>query len=425
MGRYGGCARLVGSKVLTHGPIIASTSEITTRMHYDKRMIDKLIYLHIPKSGGTSQRLAFYDVYGEENVFWHGIDNDSDGSNYTNDQLEDFTVVGGHRPISYYPSDLRALYVSVVREPISRAVSLYSYYAKPDFAEPHFVKARKKVFRLWQERGLDSESLVNSLEKCPEFRREVQNFQCRYLSRYENSFQGVMKTLEDNDAIIADVGSTAKMNSYLSSLLEWGAFRERRANRSLEDTHELILQEAGAAEALGELLGEDELLYDYVVNEHQGLYRPAAADSSSYAAIRPEKPADLNPDDELPWKQVQVYSKGFIGLGAGGSGQLGVAIMNHSEEDINYRKYPGLSICYGAFDKCGGTLDGSITTRPLLIPLRSQGNTTLSLEVNIPPEFLSKAAGIRVWLEIAPDQPLTAYNPLHLASAQIFPQPGT
>ncbi|MDX1733219.1 MAG: hypothetical protein R3228_02595 [Halioglobus sp.] len=36
-----------------------------------------IVYLHIPKAGGSSQRTLFYDLFGKERVAWHGIDIDA------------------------------------------------------------------------------------------------------------------------------------------------------------------------------------------------------------------------------------------------------------------------------------------------------------------------------------------------------------
>ena len=384
-------------------------------------MIEQLVYLHIPKSGGTSQRLAFYDVYGEEKVFWHGINSAPRENHYGSPQFQDFTVVGGHQPLSYYPDDQKPLYLSVVREPISRAISLYSYYCKPAFAEPHFVEPRKNVFNTWQKRGMDSDSLLNSLQNCPEFLREVQNYQCRYLSRYEYTFDGVLKTIDEIDIILADVDSTAQMNERLSSLLEWGPFRERRANSSLEDTHQFILQEPGVKETLTNLLDQDQLLYEYIAEKHQGILESTSKNISPRLHGDPALASIGGSNHVLPWTQIQMYCKGFIALHRDGSGSLGVAIINHSAQDITYREYPDLAICYEAYDRNGEQIDGKIFSQPMQIPLVARGKVTLSLDVSLPTTLIDKASGIRVWLSVKPGEPVTMHNPLHLAAAQIFP----
>jgi hypothetical protein len=382
-------------------------------------MTNQIVYLHIPKSGGTSQRMAFYDIYGEDKVFWHGLDNDACTDQYDEDQLTLCTVVGGHKPINFYPQNLNPLFISVVREPIIRAVSLYSYYAKPDFAVPHFVSIRRKLFQMWQDRGMDSNSLVNSLQRCPEFRREVENQQCRYLSRYGNTFQGVMQTLGEVTAVIGELDSTTTMNTFLSGLMNWGHVRQRKANASLEDTHSFILQEAGAEEALGELLKEDLKLYRFIKDEHQGLYSNAPEQTRWRNLMRPSAPMEERTTDEH-WKQIQLYCKGFLGLHTDGSGSLGIVIINHSFVDIDYRQYPELAITYSTFDHSGAELGGQVFSQPMQVPLRAQGQLVLSLEVKLPLELLADATGIRVQLAISPSQPLTLFNPLHLASAQIF-----
>jgi hypothetical protein len=96
-------------------------------------MQPKLIHLHLPKTGGTSQRFVLYDLYGKDDIFWFGID-DEPKSSFVYEQVAPFRVLGGHKPIDFYPAEFDALYTSVVRDPVSRVASLYSYYAKPEFA---------------------------------------------------------------------------------------------------------------------------------------------------------------------------------------------------------------------------------------------------------------------------------------------------
>lgn len=384
-------------------------------------MTQQLVYLHIPKSGGTSQRLAFYEVYGKEKVFWHGFDNTPDKTHYNAVQLQDFMVVGGHQPLSYYPKDLEALYLSVVREPVSRAVSLYSYYCKPAFGEPSAVETRKSLLKIWQQRGMDSDSLLNSLENCPEFRHELQNRQCRYLSRYEHTFKGVLKTLDEIDIVVAEVGSTAKMNKRLSSLLGWGPFRERRVNQSLDDTHNFILQEAGVKEALSDLLAEDQLLFEYITEEHQGLLESTSGNISRHFQENSTNATITEPNQALPWANIQTYCKGFLALGRDGTGSIGVAIINNSEQDVHCRKYPDLAICYEAYDRNGASIGRDTFSQPMQIPLMARGKVILSLDVALPLAVIDKAVGIRIWLSVQPGEPITKYNPLHLATAQIIP----
>lgn len=368
-------------------------------------MPTQIVYLHIPKSGGTSQRMAFYDIYGEDSVFWHGIDIDAGTGLYDENQLKPFALVGGHKPIGFYPQSLDALYISVVREPIIRAVSLYSYYTQPDFAETHFVSTRRKLFQTWQDRGMDSDSMVNSLRRCPEFRQEVENQQCRYISRYENTFEGVIQTLSEVTAVIGELNSTITMNTFLSERMNWRHVHQRKVNTSLEDTHTVILQEPGLEEVMGELVREDLRLYEFISKEHKGLFNNLPGKSLSAAP---------------PWKQVQVYTKGFVGISKDGSGSTGIAIINNSSMTINRERFPELAIYYTLHRTNGDRIGSDIFRRPLDAPIAARGKLLWDLKVKIPGQHMAEAGYIQVGLSTGASELAANHCPLHLGSANII-----
>ncbi len=163
----------------------------------------KLVYLHIPKSAGSSQRLVLSDVYGDDKVFWYGEDAEA-GAEYAFDAISGYSIVGGHKPISFYPDELDAIYLSVVREPIARAISYYSYLVKPDLAQSRGreFEARSKHTQTWLDRGMDENSILRSLEQCVEFREQVTNLQCSYLSRGEADCESALKTLAQTHALV-------------------------------------------------------------------------------------------------------------------------------------------------------------------------------------------------------------------------------
>jgi hypothetical protein len=383
-------------------------------------MPTQIVYLHIPKSGGTSQRLAFYDIYGEDKVFWYGIDNDAGTDLYDEDQLEPFTLLGGHKHINFYPQSLDALYISVVREPIIRAVSLYSYYAKPDFAETHFVSTRKKLFQNWQDRGMDSDSMVNSLRRCPEFRQEVENQQCRYLSRYGNTFQGVKQTLSEVTAVIGELDSTISMNTFLSERMNWGHVQQRKVNASLEDTHTTILQEPGLKDLITELVQEDLCLYEFIHKEHKGIFNNLPADLKISDSLSPLKPFCISLQDSPPWKQVQVYTKGYIGINEDGSGSTGIVIINNSLMAINREHFPALAIYYTLHSKDGCQLGNGIFQHSLEVPIAAKGKLIWNLKVKIPRQYVAEAACIQVGLSVGESELAATHCPLHLGSANII-----
>ncbi len=383
-------------------------------------MQPKLIYLHIPKSGGTSQHTILRDLYSEKQLYWHGFNGEPVAGRYSADVLGSYPVIGGHRPLSFYPPDLPALYVSVVREPVSRIISLYSYYTRPEFAEDDFVGSREKIYQTWQDRGMDRGSLLKSIEQCTEFRNEVTNHQCKYLSRHGGTFAGVMKTVAESDIVISDLASVPRMNAQLSQWLNWGEVPLRNANRSRDNTHTLILEESGLQAALAELTVEDKLLYDYICDERGGLTEERPRDAALLPQLQARYPYGKSANPAILWKKVHIYTKGFVGVDALGSGSASIVLVNNGDTDINDAYLPGLSLCCAVHDLDGQALGSTPSSIPLEHPIKSGTHQTIQLPITIPAGHLPRARSIRIWLDTASEQSFLDHNPLHLAEAQII-----
>lgn len=382
-------------------------------------MASRIVYLHIPKSGGTSQRTILVDLYGEESVYWHGISNVLHGETCDPSSMNQYSVIGGHHPLSWYPEQLDALFIAVIREPISRVVSLYSYYTRPDLGEPQTRSQRRDIFNLWQQRGMDSNSLVASLEKCPEFRQEVENFQCLYLSRHGGTFAGVMQTLAATSAAVCDVDSVDALNALLSDRLGWGEVPPRRLNRSLERAHEMIMQEPGVEEVLTGLLDEDLRLYRFIREQHGGLYDGMKFDEG-LEKLRPRKPFDSSSDPGPPWMGLQIYTKGYIGIRADGTGTTGIAIVNGSQADMDARRYSNLEICYSVHDSAGEQLGPGVFRTALDQSVRCGDTLIWELPVRLPAGIVKSAARINVWLSVSATESVADMNPFHAGSMQVW-----
>lgn len=383
-------------------------------------MQPKLIYLHIPKSGGTSEHTILRDLYSDELIYWHGFKGEPVAGRYSAAVLGDYPVIGGHRPLSFYPPELPALYVSVVREPIDRIVSLYSYYTRPEFAEDDFVASREKIYQTWQDRGMDRTSLLRSIEQCPQFRNEVANHQCKYLSRHGGTFAGVIKTIAESDIVIADLASVPRMNAQLSQWLNWGEVPQRKANRSRDNTHAIILQEPGLRAALSELTAEDQQLYDYIHDECGGLTDACPRSNDLLQRLQARYPYGKSANPAILWKKVQLYTKGFVGIDALGSGSASIVLVNNADTDINDVYLPGLSLCYAVHDMDGRPLDSTPSRTPFKLPINSGAHRTVKLPITIPTGCLPRARSVRIWLDNASEQSFLDHNPLHLAEAQII-----
>ena len=184
----------------------------------------ELVFLHIPKTAGTSQLNAFTQYYGAANVFWIGKDCAPDIWRYPQAQVGERFVVGGHKRLAFYPRHLDPLYCALLRDPIERAISLFVYHTRPELAviEPWSDgQARSALLEKLLARGIDPDSMLNSIRNCRPFRQQISNYQCRYLSRDRATFAAVRRSLQGCDVAIGTVASYDRFQRELWDLLDW------------------------------------------------------------------------------------------------------------------------------------------------------------------------------------------------------------
>ena len=223
----------------------------------------KLIFLHIPKTSGKSQRELFVDIYGAHNVFWYGS---SQGANNTS------AVIGGHRTIKHYESLPRCLFSSIVRRPLDRVVSHFNWIAIPSYGKKKVSQGRMDLQKRFIAQGLVPDSLEQTLEGSEHFRNVIANTQCRYLSLYNSDFQGVVDTMSSHDFLIGTQDDLEQYTKFFLNLCGKPNAKPHTLNRAAEGEVPNSNLSETAKEILGELTSEDEKLYSYIRNECSGLY---------------------------------------------------------------------------------------------------------------------------------------------------------
>jgi len=233
----------------------------------------ELVFLHIPKTAGTSQQTMFNEHYGRDKVFWIGRDCDPDVRRYPAAAIAGRPIVGGHKHLAFYPRSLDPLYCALVRDPVERAISLFVYYTRPELANSERERRiREAHISEWVRRGLDPDSMTASIRNCRPFRREITNFQCRYLSRGRATFASVQKSLQGHDFLVGSVAAHGLFHAQLAELLDWAEAPPLQANRSRDDYARSFLQDAALVARIAELNTEDEKLVQWVTGEQRGLW---------------------------------------------------------------------------------------------------------------------------------------------------------
>ena len=233
----------------------------------------ELIFLHIPKAAGTSQHRSFRQYYGPENVFWIGEDCPGDVRRYPAKLVADRLLVGGHKPLSFYPSHFDPLFCAVLRDPVERAISLFSYYTQPGLARAEEGRIRRAaILERMKKNGMDPDSMLNSIRRCRSFRHEISNMQCRYISESSADFAKVRDSLERHDFVLGTIGTYDAFHRELGNLLEWPDEQPGALNRSKANYASAYLADEELVALVRELNEEDEKLLHYVTQQHAGLY---------------------------------------------------------------------------------------------------------------------------------------------------------
>jgi hypothetical protein len=383
----------------------------------------QLVFLHIPKSAGTSQRRAFNNFYGTENVWWVGVDCNSSAFKLPALAVKGKMVIGGHKGIRFYPKKLDALYCGVVRDPVDRVISLFGYYTNPGgAADEHARIEREKQLKRMIENGIDPDSLYNSLRNCKIFIDEIKNTQCKYLCRSEPKFGDALATLQSNNFVI---GSTELLHLYeneMSMLLGWDdpskmvAVNQSKpnANKELYDDHRVI-------ELIREVSKEDQKLYEYITKDCGGLYKNVSQDASKEILLRSrtligenEKSIKSSSRALDRWRSVSIYTKGGGLVVPDKDLSVLLLIENRSDFDIGGPDSEEVQMCYKMQNSQGYVVSADGIRTSLDKPIISGETARVMVTINIPEVIFSEADIVEFSLIVKDQYWVSDFYPLHV-----------
>ncbi|KAA1174684.1 sulfotransferase family protein [Marinobacter salinexigens] len=214
----------------------------------------KLVFLHVEKAAGTSYRAELYKSFGKDNVWWKGIDSDR-----PLDEVES-PIMGGHVRIKQYLNsgfkDDETVYMSLIREPISRVVSLYNYHTEkaPAFFEGDVAK----------------KSFHHAVFESEKFRNKIRNAQCIYVAGV-GGFHKAMPALNGRNCLIGTVENIEDYNNSFCDCLGLERFSVRKANVGSEGYRSKHQLDPSILHELYDLVRQDVLLYHYVRDSCGGI----------------------------------------------------------------------------------------------------------------------------------------------------------
>lgn len=214
------------------------------------KFIEKIIFLHIEKVAGSSQREWFYRHFGRDNVYWHGIT--SEGA------IDDSFLIGGHESFDYYEKNQNFIYLSLVRDPIERVLSFYNY-------------CKNVIPESWIPLGLDISSFKNTILSCDHFRNAIRNGQCRYISG-SFLFEDTVKCLEKYSFLIGELSNLEVFNKQIEEKLYLDKIPIPKKNVGVLNYKDDIDIDSECINELNLLLEEDFKLFNFIKVDHHGLY---------------------------------------------------------------------------------------------------------------------------------------------------------
>ena len=239
----------------------------------------RIVFIHIPKTAGTSFRVAMRRAIGQDKVLWHGEAAGSDTFHIS--QVTDFIsrgkdplIVGGHFPLNvakhWVPG--KPVYFATIREPIARCLSLFSYIQRNKRHALHATCAGR--------------SFLEAIDAEPDLVRQISNLQCGFLSEdSERSYKAAITSIVQNDIHVNTIENASIILPEAARILRLsdvpaeeqknkgkGNTARRRDNRDNEDPKLL--------ERLAELNSEDIQLFEAVKSAYD------QSDSSTFAPLR-------------------------------------------------------------------------------------------------------------------------------------------
>jgi len=91
--------------------------------------MNKLIFLHLVKNGGSTMREIIEREYGRKYVMTIDNSNESDFLNMTREEKEILKVLQGHMQFGHHQRfESKVFYITLLRKPFSRILSFYNYF---------------------------------------------------------------------------------------------------------------------------------------------------------------------------------------------------------------------------------------------------------------------------------------------------------
>lgn len=161
---------------------------------------NKIIFLHIPKTAGTFLEGIFSSNYGDRcYIERKGV---IDIKAY-----KAAKIIGGHLPLSCYNHSDKHVYLSIIRNPIERCLSLLNYYSSNRDGQLKYRIAR----------GFNLKDPIDTITNS-DFKYMFRNEMCYYLSSEGcRSFYSALRSVKEKQFFI---GHAEYINEFMTNLTD-------------------------------------------------------------------------------------------------------------------------------------------------------------------------------------------------------------
>lgn len=221
---------------------------------------EHIVFIHIPKAAGTSANHFFQNAYGKDKVGWLGMNFNAEQLQKSNIQsLAEFKVIGGHFPYSTAATfPWRNTYIAVLRDPISRAISLYRYIQRIETHPLHNTA--------------NSVNMLEMLSSTPQFRVQVSNLQANWLSSAEAARGGkgtsetALENIHYNKFFVSTIASVNLLFEKIKEKLSLPAdlsYGKQNTSPELID-RDPLWEDKSLVSLLKEINNEDTKLFNHI-----------------------------------------------------------------------------------------------------------------------------------------------------------------